>query len=61
MGVFHGSDATKAAVEVVKSALESGSVKLLGPNHQDDVETFAKADATYLSSLLNQIVTQLKA
>lgn len=61
MGMFYGTDAQKAAVETVKSALSSGAAKLLGPTHHEDAEIYAKADALYLATLLNQLTEKLKA
>jgi len=61
MGTFYGSDAGKAALQTVSAALQSGAVKLLGPTHQDDAETFAKADALYLATVMNELAAKLKA
>jgi hypothetical protein len=61
MGQYYGSTATAVAREAVSAALQSGAVKLLGPGHADSAEANAKADATYLATLLNNLLTEITA
>lgn len=54
---YSASTSTKAAIGLVTTALQSGSIKLIG-SHSNDIkssENFAKADAAYLAMLLAEL------
>jgi hypothetical protein len=59
------AQAAERAVTLVTAALTSGSIKLLGPQGgdtiKDTVANLAKADAEYLSILINGITQSIKA
>ncbi|MCX4159953.1 MULTISPECIES: hypothetical protein [Paraburkholderia] len=59
MGKFVGSQAVNIAVDIVRDALRSDAIKLLGPINKDEAEACAKADAKYLATLLNEVHEQI--
>jgi hypothetical protein len=61
MGKFNGEFAAVLAKEAVTAALQSGTIKLLGTGNQLVADANAKADAKYLSTLVDEIYSQLKA
>jgi hypothetical protein len=63
MANFNTSDAARVAAELVKAALTSGELKLMGPNSSDEavVKRRATADATYLSSLINELAAGIQS
>jgi len=57
MSVFDSNqDVYKVAVQIVQAALQSQSIKLLGPQYDEE----AKADAQYLNNLINSLAANLK-
>ncbi|MFP4889301.1 hypothetical protein [Paraburkholderia sp. EG304] len=60
MGQFSSSGAGQLIKEVVSAAFSSGGAKLIGPVTPAHAEANAKADAIYLSTLINNVYAQLK-
>jgi len=51
----------RQAIELVKAALESGSIKLLGPVSGSFASSNAGHDATYLANLVNTVAQKITA
>lgn len=59
---FSRSQASDAAIALVKAGLESGSIKLYGISGSGDTPAnAAKADAEYLETLINALVEKIKS
>ncbi|MGU7770609.1 hypothetical protein ACV229_10565 [Burkholderia sp. MR1-5-21] len=60
MTLFNRGDAAAMAAEIVKAAVQSGAIRLLGsasdPAH---VQQHATSDAKYLSILINELAEEL--
>lgn len=52
--------AKKYALELVKTGLQGGSIKLLGPQSQSEAELCGTADAAYLTELLEALTDSLQ-
>ena len=58
---FNRTGAIDRALDVVKTALEGGNIKLLGSGFRNDLnEQNAKADADYLNTLITSVVNNLE-
>lgn len=60
MGQFSSGSAVQITKEVVAAAFSHVGAKLLGPGNSSVAEANAKADALYLSTLLNELYAKLK-
>jgi len=59
MSVFNDNYAYNHAINIVVAGLQSGSIKLLGPNHSSPAN--AQKDADYLNHLIKSIGDNLTA
>lgn len=58
MGPYNNHAAHDAAVKIVTAALESGAIKLYGPN-KDTNEDAIKTDSEYLNALISSLASNL--
>lgn len=58
---MNSSKAKRAAIELVTSALQSGSIKLLGVANASSSAKSGEADATYLATLINTLAVNLES
>ena len=60
MTLFNRGDAATTAAELIKAALQSGSIRLMGSSSDAAVAiAHATNDAKYLSMLINQLAEEL--
>lgn len=60
MPQFNNTDAYRMATELVKAALESKAISLVGPSAGRDSALMAELDGKYLTTLLNALAKNLQ-
>jgi hypothetical protein len=61
MAYLNETGATKAAVEIITAAAQSGALKLLGsPSNTTNAAAYGAADAQYLATLVNGLAKALE-